>query len=123
MHDAPKQQTEIVTYKIPRIEIYWVTDEELCRVEESCGKVSQDFTFASNFLSVGIAFFIALKTASFSITIWTIFVFVVIACGIGFLYTGLRWLVCRQTVPSVLAKIRSRKTDEPQTIPDENATP
>jgi hypothetical protein len=108
---GPQKDPEIVTYKIPRIEVYQITDDEMCRIEESCGKVSQDFTFATNFLSIGIAFYIALKTATFSDTLRVIFTTVIIVCGIGFLYTGARWWLQKGRIPEVISKIRSRKTE------------
>lgn len=111
--EGPQQEPEIVTYIIPRIEVYQVTDDELCRIEEGHGQVSQDFTFATNFLSFGTAFLLALLTATFSERLRIIFILVVMACGSGFLYTGYRWWKERRKVPNVIAKIRSRKT-EPQ---------
>jgi hypothetical protein len=114
--DGPQRDTEIITYKIPRIEVYQITDDEICRIEEGCGHVSQDFGFATSFLSFGIAFFIALETATFSETLHSVFLIIVVMCGIGFLYTGARWLMQKGKVPEVIAKIRSRKT-EPQVPP------
>jgi hypothetical protein len=114
--DGQQKDTEIVTYRIPRIEVYQITDDELCRIEEGCGRVSQDFAFAMSFLSFGVAFFIALKTATFSETLRTIFVIIVTGCGIGFLYTGVRWWMQRRKMPDVMTKIRDRKT-EPQVPP------
>ena|SRR5260221_208203 len=114
--DGTQHDAEIVTYKIPRIEVYQVTDDELCRIEEGYGQVSQDFSFATTFLSFGVAFLLALLTATFTEVLRRIFVTVVIICGIGFLYTGYRYWNQRKKVPSVIAKIRSRKT-EPQVPP------
>jgi hypothetical protein len=114
--DGPQKDAEIVTYRIPRIEVYQVTDDELCRIEEGYGHVSQDFTFAISFLSFGIAFLIALLTATFSENLRTVFIVAVIICGIGFLYTGCRYWGQRKKIPNVIAKIRSRKT-EPQAPP------
>jgi hypothetical protein len=111
--DGSDKDAEIITYRIPRIEVYQVTDDELCRIEEECGKVSQDFAFSTSFLSFGIAFTIALLTAPFSEWLRTVFVILVIVCGVGCLYTGIRWWSQRRKVPEVVAKIRSRKT-EPQ---------
>ncbi len=116
--NGPQKDAEIVTYRIPRIEVYQVTDDELCRIEEGCSRVSQDFNFATNFLSFGIAFFIALLTATFSESLRTIFIIILVVCGVVFLYTGARWWRQRKKAPSVIAKIRSRKT-EPQLPPTE----
>jgi len=114
--DGSQKDTEIVTYRIPRIEVYPVTDDEMCRIEEGCGRVSQDFAFATSFLSFGVAFFIALMTATFSETRRTAFIIVVVICGIVVFYTGVRWWMQKGKVPEVIAKIRSRKT-EPQIPP------
>jgi len=114
--NGPQKDAEIVTYKIPRIEVYQLTDDEICRIEEVCGQVNQDFSFATTFLSFGIAFLLALLTATFSERLHTIFIIVVVICGIGFLYTGIPWWGQRKKVPDVVAKIRSRKT-EPQAPP------
>lgn len=111
--DGPQQEPEIVTYIIPRIEVYQVTEDELRSIEEGHGQVSQDFTFATSFLSFGIAFLLALLTATFSANLRIVFILVVIVCGAGFLYTGYRCWKQRGKVPNVIAKIRSRKT-EPQ---------
>lgn len=111
--NGPQQNAEIVTYKIPRIEVYQVTDDELCRIEEGCGQVNQDLTFAISFLSFGVAFLIALLTATFSESARTLFVILTCICAVGALYTGLRWWRQRKAVPNVILKIRSRKT-EPQ---------
>jgi hypothetical protein len=113
----PKEEPEIVTYKIPRIEVYQLTDDELSRIEEGCGQVAQDLTFATTLLSFGGAFLIALLTATFSEKLRTIFIAVVIICGLGFLYTAIRWWQKRKVVPNVIAKIRSRKI-EPEVPPD-----
>jgi hypothetical protein len=114
--DGEKQDPEIVTYRIPRIEVYQVTDDEICRIEETCGHVSQDLTFATSFLSFGTAFLLALLKATFSATTRTIFIIVVLICGIGVLFFGSRWWWRRKKVPDVITKIRSRKT-EPQASP------
>jgi hypothetical protein len=114
--DSPQKDAEIITYRIPSIEVYQVTDDELCRVEESCRHVSQDFAFASNLLSFAIAFFIALLEGTFSDRVQTILTSAVAVCLLGSVYTGQRWWSQRKAAPQVIAKIRSRKT-EPQAPP------
>ena len=81
------------------------------------GQVSHDFTFATSFLSFGVAFLLALLTATFSERLRNFFILIVIVCGAGFLYTGYRCWKEKGKVPDVIAKIRSRKT-EPQTPPE-----
>jgi len=114
--DGPHQDPEIITYQIPRIEIYGVSDDELSRIEEGYGQVGHYLTFATNFLSFGTAFLITLLTGTFSDRLKTIFTLVAAVCAIGFVISGILWLRQRKKVPGVIAKIRSRKTD-PQVPP------
>lgn len=116
--DDSHKDIEIIIWKIPPIEVYQITDEQFTLIEEGCGKVSQDFTFATNFLSFGIAFLLALLGGTFSEVLRTIFIMIVVVCAFGCLYTGVRWWRQRKKVPDVIAKIRSRKT-EPQAQPPE----
>jgi hypothetical protein len=109
----PSEGPEIVTYRIPRIEVYQVTDDELRRIGEGYGHVGQDLTFAVASLSFCIAFVIALATGSFSERLFIVFWVLVITFGLVALYTGVRWWRARTVVPSVIETIRSRKV-EPQ---------
>ena len=112
--DVQKNQApEIVTYRIPRIEVYQVTDDELRRIEEGSGQVDQDLTFAVAFLSFAIAFLITLSTVTLSDLMRSIFIAVIIICTVVFLYTGARWWRRRKTASNVIASIRSRK-DNPE---------
>jgi Flp pilus assembly protein TadB len=104
-----KRDTEIVTYKIPRIEVYQVTDDELRRVEEGSGQVGQDLTFAVASLSFATAFLITLCTTSLTDPLRSIFIAVVIVCTVVFLYTGARWWRTRRIASRVITSIRSRK--------------
>ena len=107
----PPEEPQIVTYHIPRIEVYHVTDDELTRIEDGYGQVGQDLTFAVTSISFCIAFAIALATADFSERLFMMFLLLVIAFAILGLYTGIRWWRVRKTVPTVLVKIRSRKVE------------
>lgn len=111
-HDDPL----VVTYKIPRIEVYQVTDDELCRIEEGYGRASQNLTSAISSLSFGVAFLIALLTGSPQGWLQVTLITFASLCAVIFLYTGARWLDERRDIPDVISKIRSRKT-EPQTNP------
>jgi hypothetical protein len=66
MDVPPKEGPEIIAYRIPRIEVYQVTDDELNRIEEGYAQVGQDLTFATTSLSLGLAPVIAILTANFS---------------------------------------------------------
>ena len=61
---GPDHDPEVVTYRIPRIEVYQVTDDEMRRIEDGCNLVGQDLTFAVASLSVGASFLVALLTAT-----------------------------------------------------------
>jgi hypothetical protein len=110
------QRPEIVTYRIPRIEVYQVTDDELRRIEEAGGQVGQDLTFAVAALSICVSFLIALTTATLSDLTRNIFIALVIVSAVVFSYTGLRWYRTRRTGPDTIASIRRRRT-EPQPPP------
>lgn len=102
---------EARTYKIPPIEIYEVTDEQLELIEESCWSLGQDLAFAIASLSICASFGIALSSASPSGTVRIIY-FVVVAVSFAIsLYTGCRWLRMKGKAPGIVQKIRSRKTD------------
>jgi uncharacterized membrane protein len=116
MDAQSKEGPEIVTHRIPRIEIYQVSDDELNRIEESYAHVGLDLTFATISLSSGLAFLIALLSATFSEKVRLLFIVLVVICAAIFFYTGTKWWRMRKTGPNVIAKIRSRKTD-PQVPP------
>lgn len=111
-----KQDPEIVTYRIPLIEVYQVTDDELKRIEDGSGQVGQDLTFAVAFLSFAIAFLITLATATLSDLLRFTFITVIIISTVVSLYTGARWWRMRKTASNVIASIRSRK-DNPEVPP------
>ena len=103
------------TYKLPPIEIYEVTDEQLERIEESCQTVGQDFAFALSSLSIFLSFAVALTSANPSGFARTSYLIVAGISAVVCLYTGSRWLRTRQRTPTTIEKIRSRKVD-PQTL-------
>lgn len=113
-----KEDPEVVTYRIPRIEVYQVTDDELRRIEDGFGQVGQDLTFAVASLSFCIAFAITLVTATLSEMLFAIFLSLVVIAALVSLYTGARWWRARKAAPTVIATIRSRKV-EPE-VPTEN---
>lgn len=117
MTSQKNNNPEIIEYRIPRIEVYHVTDEELYSLEEDYGQVNQDLTFAVASLSIGASFLIALLTGEFLPSLRLFFWAVTISCSVAFLYTGCKWWTKKQSVPRVVGKIRSRKT-EPQVPQD-----
>jgi hypothetical protein len=107
----PPEKPQIVTYRIPKIEVYQVTDDELRRIEEGYGQVGQDLTFAVASLSFCIACALALATASVTDRTFLILLVLVILFGLVFLYTGIRWWRARKAGPTVIATIRSRRVE------------
>ena len=102
---------EARTYKIPTIEIYEVTEDQLDLIDESCRSLSQDLSFSIASLSICASFVIALLSASPSATVQSVYVIVVVVTLLWSLYTGWRWLRLRRTSRSIIQKIRSRKMD------------
>ena len=101
----------VVTYKIPSIEVYQVTDDELMRIEETAGQAGQDFAFMLASLSIFISFVIALATADFGKNTQLIFI-VVAAISVSFgIRTGWIWFRNKSNFQKVIEKIRSRKVD------------
>lgn len=112
----PPEEPQVVTYRIPRIEVYQVTDDELKRIEDGYGQVGQDLTFAVTSLSFCLAFAIALATGTFSGRPFIILLSLVIICALVAFYTGTRWWRARKAAPTVIETIRSRKV-QPQVSP------
>ena len=109
--NQPPEQLQVITHRIPRIEVYQVTDDELKRIEDGYGQVGQDLTFAVTSLSFCIAFGIALLTGKFSERLFVFLLVLVIICAVVALYTGIRWFRARRAAPNVIATIRARKTE------------
>ena len=102
---------EARTYRIPPIEIYEVTDDQLELIEESCRGLGQDLSFAISSLSICASFIIALSSATPAETVRTVYIIVVAVTFVVFAYTGVRWLGARKRSPKIIQKIRSRKMD------------
>ncbi len=106
-----REEPEVVTYRIPRIEVYQVTDDELKRVEDGLGHVGQDLIFAVASLSFCIAFAITLVTVTLSERLFAIFLSLVVIASLIALYTGIRLWRARGETPNGIAAIRSRKAE------------
>ena len=105
------ENREVRTYKIPTIEIYEVTEDQLDLIDESCRSLSQDLSFAIASLSVCVSFAIALSSANPQATVRYVYIVVVVVSLAVSLYTGCRWLRRRRKSPEIIKKIRSRKMD------------
>ena len=108
---AGNESRQVVTYKIPKIETYEVTDDELERIGESCSSVSQDLTFMVAALSIGFTLLAALLSAPFTQTFQTLFLVIVVVSAFVGVYTGVKWYRAQTATRGIIAKIRSRKVD------------
>lgn len=111
MTTPPDQRPEIVTHRIPRIEVYQVTDDELTRIEDASNQVAQDLSFALAGASVCASFVIGLVTGSFSPRTGVTLTVAAVLSGLVALYTGIRWLTHRNRAPDAIQRIRSRRVD------------
>ena len=117
MTDQNQNLPEIVTHRIPRIEVYQVTDDELRRIEEASNQVSQDLSFA---LACGPScggIVVSLLTGEFGDTAGTILTAAAIILGLAAAYTGVCWWRHRGAASNVIRQIRSRRID-PETSSD-----
>ena len=106
---ADSANREARTYRIPPIEIYEVTDEQLELIEESCRNIGQDLSFCISSLSIGASFAIALSSANPAGHVKTLYYVVVAVSFFVSLYTGIRWFRVSRRAPTVIQKIRSRR--------------
>lgn len=111
MNQEQRKHPELVTYSIPRIEVYQVTEDELDRIEESTSQVGQDFTFMVTGLSITVSLVIALISGTFEENPKTFLQSLTLIAILVFIYTGSRWFRYRKKMPDVVKRIRSRKVD------------
>lgn len=102
---------DIVTYRIPRIEVYQVTDDELTRLEGESNQVAQDLTFALSCGSVFATLVVALLTGTFGQRVGATLAIAALVFALVAIYTGLRWWRDRGKASNVIASIRRRKVD------------
>ena len=111
MAEQKKDTPDVVTYVIPKIEVYQITDDELARIEEGSNHINQDLTFMVASFSLCFASIIALLTGSFDASIESTFRAATGVFGLSTVYTGWRWYAHRKNVTKVISNIRSRKED------------
>ena len=111
MTEETKGEPQIVSYNIPRIEVYQVTEDELKRIEEGSSQVSQDFTFMLTSFSICVSFVIALLTGHFESRAELTLKSCIGVFGLSSLYTGWRWFRNRKVAPNVIGNIRIRKVE------------
>ena len=102
---------DIVTYRIPRIEVYQVTDDELSRLEQESKQVAHDLTFALASGSVVVTLVVALLTGTFNGNVGATLAIAALVFAIVATYTGVRWLRGRGKASNVITSIRRRKID------------
>jgi hypothetical protein len=104
----PSDHVPINRAKVESIDLYEVTDDELVQLEK--GSDGSLFLNLSLFLiSASISFFIALSTTTItSDRQYTVFAIIAIGCLIGSVILALLWWRSRESVSSVVARIRAR---------------
>jgi hypothetical protein len=117
MTDRDQNLPEIVTHRIPRIEVYQVTDDELRRIEDDWNQIAQDLSFALACCSFCVGIVVGLLTGEFGSTTGTVLIAAAIIFGLVAVYTGVRWWRHRNAASNVIAQIRSRRID-PETSAD-----
>ena len=105
LNDTPR----VVTHNIAQIHVYQVTEDELARLEEGCGQVGQDLTFACTSLGIFVGVLVALLASPMSRDTFLLLLAVCLVSAAVSLYTGLKWWRSQKEFLHVLAKVRSRK--------------
>ena len=112
-------------HPVSDLDMYAVTGDELDRIENESLEVGQDFQFASVWLTIAIAFLVALLSTTID-SLWVfMFFLLMVICGITFtVYFGWSWLRKRGMVLTTINKIRARQVgtagDEANPLPPEN---
>jgi hypothetical protein len=97
-------------HRLPGVESYDVTSEELDQIEREASQVGLDFSFASITLTAFISFMIALLTVKIeSSHTFMGFIGIEIATGFLTIYFAWRWLRGRGQRVSIISKIRERQ--------------
>jgi hypothetical protein len=105
LNDTPK----VVTHTIPQIHVYQVTEDELGRLQEGCGQVGQDLTFACTSLGIFVGVLVALLVSPMPRDTFLLLLLLCLVSGAVCSYTGVKCWRSRKEFRHVLAKIRSRK--------------
>lgn len=97
-------------HSINQLETYDVFADELDRIEVECKNLGQDFQFASNTLSFGISFLIALIfTTIGSPKVFACFFDLMVLMFILSAYFGTRYYRTKGTVQSTIQRIKERQ--------------
>ena len=97
------------------MELHQVSDEELCRIEEDCGRPSRDLGSVTLALPLFVALLVPLLTNTHQLSplIRTTFIIIVSVSGFVSIVKGLKWFRTRKKGPATIARIRKRKTNQP----------
>jgi ABC-type multidrug transport system fused ATPase/permease subunit len=97
-------------HSINQLETYDVAVDDLDRIEAECKNVGQDLQFASNSLSFGISFLIALIfTTIDSPKVFACFFAVMVLMFVLSVYFGIRYYRTKETVQSTIQRIKERQ--------------
>ena len=107
-------EPKIVSYNIPRIEVYQVADDELNRIEEAATNVGNEFATMLASISIMFSLLIALTQGTFETEVDILIKAAVAVSALVSLYMGIKWGRHRSSVSRILSHIRSRRT-EPDT--------
>lgn len=105
-----EERIAIRRHRLPHVETYEVTAEELDQMENEAMRIGHDFSFASVSLAFGTSFLITLLTATVeSLKAYNFFVVATIVGFVFSLYFGIRWYRGRHVGRSVIQRIRDRE--------------
>lgn len=104
----PSDHVPINRGKVESIDLYEVTDDELVQLEKGSDG-SFFLNLALSLISASISFFIAVSTTTITNDRqFTVFCIIAIGCLIGAAILALLWWQSRESVSSVIDRIRSR---------------
>ena len=104
-NDSP----QIVTHKIPKIEVFQISDDELRRINDRITQVGQDFSFMLTSFSIGITLIFSLMTGAINPEYKLVFKVAVGMSIVVTLYTGIKWIRYRKSTMDVISRIRDRR--------------
>ena len=100
-----------MTHRIPKIEVYEVSEHELRRLEDGGSSAAQDLAWSTTGISTLVTLVVALAGGTFNPN-WRMGLIGAAVCSlIVAVVFGLRWLSSRNTVQDVVDEIRSRRVD------------
>lgn len=97
-------------HRIPHVETYDVTVDELDQIELESMSVGQDFSFGSVCLTAALSFLITIVTVPIeSERAWNSFLIIMLVGFIGAAYFGIRWYRGKKHGVLVIERIRERE--------------